>query len=142
MPLKLIIGRSKKIGEPNYGSRGATVGLEVEADVGLLNQPQQLHDRIAKLFRIANESIEQELNGGKAPTVATTVQGRIAAVTEAAAKPATGKQIRAIYALAKQSEIDVVDALQSRFGVERPEELSVIQASQFIDLLKPSANGK
>ena len=142
MPLKLIIGRSKKIGEPNYGSRGATVGLEVEADVGLLNQPQQLHDKIAKLFRIANESIEQELNGGKAPAGPTTAHGDLASESEVLTKPASGKQIRAIHALAKHCEIDVADALRSRFGVERPEELTVVQASQFIGLLKPSANGK
>ena len=32
MPLKLSIASSRKVGEPNYGSRGATVGLEMEVD--------------------------------------------------------------------------------------------------------------
>ncbi|MGZ0174755.1 MAG: hypothetical protein ACKVHE_35095 [Planctomycetales bacterium] len=30
MPMKLNVGLSRKIGEPNFGSRGASVNLELE----------------------------------------------------------------------------------------------------------------
>ena len=61
MPLKLNIAMSRKIGEPNYGSRGATVGLEMEVDSSLVDQPRQLHERIARLFRLAKQSVDREL---------------------------------------------------------------------------------
>jgi hypothetical protein len=41
MPVKLTIAVARKIGQPNYGSRGATVGLEIE-EVSFAEQPQQL----------------------------------------------------------------------------------------------------
>jgi hypothetical protein len=48
MPLKISINMSRKKGEPNYGSRGATVGLEMEENSSLVNQPQQLQEQLAK----------------------------------------------------------------------------------------------
>ena len=41
--LKIIIGHCRKIGEPNYGSRGASVKLELEADTALLADPNAGH---------------------------------------------------------------------------------------------------
>ena len=61
MPLKLNIAMSRKVGERNYGSRGATVGLEMEVDSSLVDQPRELHQRIARLFRLAKASVDREL---------------------------------------------------------------------------------
>ncbi len=36
MPMKLNVGLSRKVGEPNYGSRGASVNLELELDAALV----------------------------------------------------------------------------------------------------------
>ena len=63
MPLKLNVGLSRKVGEANYGSRGATVNLEIELESSLVSQPDQLHDRIRQLFRLAKSSVDDELNG-------------------------------------------------------------------------------
>jgi hypothetical protein len=63
MPLKINIAMSRKKGEPNFGSRGATVGLELEEDASLVNQPQQLHERLAKLFELAKEAVDRQLEG-------------------------------------------------------------------------------
>jgi hypothetical protein len=118
MPLKLNIAMSRKVGEANFGSRGATVGLEVETDTSLIDRPQQLYERIARLFQLAKESVDREL-----------------------APRATNKQIRAIHAIAKQYNLDLAAELHGRFAVERPDQLSLLEASQLIDAIRISTNG-
>ena len=61
MPMKLNVGLSRKVGEPNYGSRGATVNLELEVDSTLVAEPDRLQDRIRELFGLAKMSIDEEL---------------------------------------------------------------------------------
>jgi len=63
MPLKLNCGVCRKIGEADYGSRGASVNIELEVEADLVNSPQRLHDRIRQLFRLAKASVEEELTG-------------------------------------------------------------------------------
>jgi hypothetical protein len=70
MPLKLNIGLSKKVGDPNFGSRGATVNVEVEVESALANDPAKLQDRIRKVFSLVRSSVDEELNsshGNPAP---------------------------------------------------------------------------
>jgi hypothetical protein len=58
---------------------------------------------------------------------------------------ATASQVRAICGIAKRQKIDLSAALQDRFGVSRPDDLSIGQASEFIDAIKPqpsSAGGR
>jgi len=63
MPLKLNVGFSRKVGEANFGSRGASVHLELEAEMDLVREPEKLHEKIRHLFRLAKASIDDELNG-------------------------------------------------------------------------------
>jgi hypothetical protein len=135
MPLKLNIGVSRKIGEPNYGSRGATVGLEMELEANLISQPQRLQDRIAHLFRLANESVDRELTG-QMDHAANGSENGAAAGHEPAIRRATRRQVSAIYAMTKERQLDLTAELQGRFGVERPDGLSIIEASDLIDALK------
>ena len=134
MPLKLNFALSRKIGEPNYGSRGATVGLELEVDSNLIHQPQQLHSRIARLFQLAKASIDAELDGRPAA-------GEFAANGDSGVRSATVNQIRAIRAIADRQQVDLLEELRGRFHLERPEDLSLAQASELIDAIKPSTNG-
>lgn len=62
MPLKTTVSVSRKIADNNYGSRGASVGLEVELDSGLIQDPERFHDRIRQVFRLAQQAIDEELN--------------------------------------------------------------------------------
>jgi hypothetical protein len=52
---------------------------------------------------------------------------------------ATENQIRAIHAIAERRQVELSPLLRSEFGVERPDELSVMNASRLIDLLQASA---
>ena len=47
MPLKLNVGLNRKVGEPNYGSRGASINLELELDSAVIDSPDRLRDRFA-----------------------------------------------------------------------------------------------
>jgi len=62
MPVKLNIGLSRKVGEPNYGSRGASINLEVELDSGVLQDAAQLRERVRDLYQLARQSIDEELH--------------------------------------------------------------------------------
>ena len=139
MPLKLNIAMSRKVGEPNYGSRGATVGLEMEVDSNLIDQPRQLNDRIARLFHLAKASIDHELGcrskGSNSSSDAAAADG------ESMIRPATANQIRAIHAIASRQNLDLTEELRNRFGVYRTDDLSLEQASQLIDALKAMSNG-
>ena len=53
-------------------------------------------------------------------------------------KPATEKQVRAIRSIANRQHADL-DGLLREFGVDRPEDLSLKQASELIDTLKTAA---
>jgi hypothetical protein len=61
MPVKLNIGLSRKVGEPNYGSRGASIHLEVEMENGVLNDPALMRDRVQDLYALARQSVDNEL---------------------------------------------------------------------------------
>ena len=133
MPLKLNVGLSRKVGEANYGSRGATVNLEIELESSLVSQPDQLHDRIRQLFRLAKSSLDEELNGhgsGEQESRAT-----------ANGRPATQSQVQAIHAIADRQKTDLMGLLRGRYHIERTEDLSLKDASDLIDYLKGSANG-
>src|SRR6476659_8220366 len=93
MPLKLSIASSRKVGEPKYGSRGATVGLEMEVDSSLVDHPRQLHEKIRRLFRLAKQSVDLELGSPN------SAENRLSD-GEAETRPATHRQIRAIQAIA------------------------------------------
>ena len=61
MSVKLNIGLSRKVGEASFGSRGASINLEVELDNGVLNDPGQLRDRVQDLYMLARQSVDEEL---------------------------------------------------------------------------------
>ena len=137
MPLKLNVGLSRKVGEANYGSRGATVNLEIELESSLASQPDQLHDRIRQLFRLARSSVDAELNGHNSANNSGEQDGR----AKTNGRPATQSQVRAIHAISDRQKTDLVGLLRGPYHVECTEDLSLKQASDLIDHLKGSANG-
>jgi hypothetical protein len=54
-------------------------------------------------------------------------------------QPATANQIKAILAIARKQNTDVSTWLRQEYRVEQPEDLTIHQASELIDLLKSSS---
>jgi len=132
MPLTLTISLSRKVGEANYGSRGATVGLELETEASLVQRPAEFQQWAARLFRLARESVDRELaRPRQAANNGAAANGR-ASINSRATRPATANQLRALQAIAAERELDLPAELQDRFGVSRAEELSLSQASALI----------
>lgn len=63
MPLKLNVGLSKKVGEANFSSRGASVNTELELESALVDDPTKLKDRVRQVFDMIRASVDEELNG-------------------------------------------------------------------------------
>ena len=137
MPLKLSINFCRKVGEANYGSRGATVGLEMEAETSLVHQPDQLGDQVARLFRLARESVEREL--ARPPASAANGATRNGSATRPVARAATANQIRALHAIAGELSLDLASELRDRLGVGSADQLTLVEASELIDALKSAA---
>lgn len=149
--LKLNIGASKKVGEQNYGSRGASVNLEIELDTSLLTEPAKLQEKIRQLFGVARQSLAEELNGnGNGHSPSTTngngqsakqpanngTNGTNGASRNTTQRKATQSQVKAIHAIARNLRIDVSQFLNERFRVGKPDDLTIKEASQIIDDLK------
>ena len=145
MPLKLNVGLNRKVGEPNYSSRGASINLELELDSAVIDSPDRLRDRIRHLYSLANASINEELGIGAAPTNGTapahgsrvphTVQPNGQTVN-GTPRRATPSQIRALQAIARRLNLDLAWLLHQRFGVDAPDRLSVPDASRLIGELE------
>ena len=137
--LKIIIGRSLKVGEPNYGSRGASVHFEAEIDHGLIEQPQALRQKIRELFVQAQAAVREELHGPETNgTQRPATNGHQQPTTNGHQRPqrmATSSQLRAIHAIANRQRTNLSELLQE-LGIGRLEELSIGSASELIDRLK------
>lgn len=167
MPIKLNIGLSRKVGETNYGSRGASINLEVELDNGVLNNPGQLRDRVHDLYVLARQSVDEELqrpadagpsepshvNGNGHGRINGNANGNGHANGHASnsnghrngqhkrveVAGATQSQIRAIFAITKRQGRDPHQVINDRYRVHKMEELTIREASAIIDELKNGA---
>jgi hypothetical protein len=159
MPIRVNVGLSRKVGEPNYGSRGASVNIEAELDTALVSDPARLKDHLKHLFGLVRNALAEELNNHTsqqpAPAPKTTTPNGSAATPRhvtsgtppaqrSGTRMATAAQAKALWAISRQSGIDLRTVLREQFSVGRPEELSMSQASALIDDLKariPSQDG-
>lgn len=138
MPLKLSVGFSRKTGEANFGSRGASVGLEMELDASLVHQAESLHEQIRHLFQLARTAVEVQLELARVPADVPGRHGCRNGRQRSLAMPrlATSAQVHALHAIAESQGVDLASLLSSRFGLEQAESLSIGDASQLIDELK------
>ena len=142
--IKLNCGVSRKVGEPNYGSRGASVNVELELESATVQDPKLLHEKIRRLFALAKTSVDEELGlapaTGMPPTSHQPPNVPAPSHTGPASngnggRPATDSQLRAIWAISKQLGLDQ-DAEAHRMYQRPASQLSMPEASKLIDHLK------
>jgi hypothetical protein len=136
--LKLNVGLSKKIGESNYGSRGAAVNLELEVESALVEQPERLRERIRGLFAMATAAVDEELSG----VAASNGNGHGNGHRRDNTRKATASQARALHVIADRQRVDLAGLLRQRFGVDQAGDLSITEASALIDEMKSPVSGK
>jgi len=72
MPINVCVGFSRKVGEPNYGSRGASVHLEVELDRIAIDDPERFRSEIERIFEPARDAVDRELTSTPVALVGTS----------------------------------------------------------------------
>jgi hypothetical protein len=143
MAVTVNVGFSRKVGEPNYGSRGASVQLEVELDQAAIEHGEQLQAEIEKMFQRARDAVERELQRKPSPSSEgeAVLEGGCDSIksehhTTRVPRLATPYQIRAIQTIAENRGIDLNGLLETDFGTKTAEELTIVAASRLIDRLK------
>ena len=129
--LKLNAGCSRKVGDFNYGSRGASVNIELELESHLISDPDGIRKRIDGLFDLARQSVDDELNHQTQLTNNAAPNNGNRSV-----RYATQSQIRAINAISQRNQLDAAQIANQRYGVNDVAELTLQEASSLIDELK------
>jgi hypothetical protein len=144
--IKLNAGFSRKAGEPNYGSRGATVTIEVELDSGLIREPDALRRQVQHLFDLTRRSVDAELRRAgadelPAPAVERSASGH--RPERLLPQGATASQLATIRAMCSERRVDPDQLAKERFGLSGIDELTVREASLLINgLMCTSGNGR
>jgi len=143
--IKLNIATSRKVSDNHYGSRGGTVGIEVEIDSSLVGDSAKLQAQIRHLFELARRSLAEELQASGEPACVedshhhegANLNGNGAgnAVTAVPVRYASEKQLALIQGLLRKSKIPY-QPLLGECKVGSFNELTVQQASRMIESLK------
>ena len=168
MPLKLNVSVSKKVGQPDFGSLGASCSVEVELPHNIVfDDLEAFHRHARNVYVAATQAVNDELarhtssvatsNGHTTPSNGNGhtnghANGNAASngnghqtngngKARSNGRKATASQVRAIHAIASRQGLDLAQALHERYGIDRPEDLAISEASAMIDSLKAQANG-
>lgn len=156
MAMKIDVGVCKKIGLPDYGSAGSHCNITLEADISILNDPNEFQRRVRHAYELCRRSVEEELSGIKVQDNTTitpreTPHATLVPKTEYHQTkqtpsdnryPATAKQHQFIRRLAKgvkgldNNRLD--EYCQQEFG-KSAQQLSSQDASRLIDMLKDAS---
>jgi hypothetical protein len=148
MPLKLTVGLAKKVGQPNYGSLGASCGVEVELDNSLLGgDPGAFRARVRDAFVACRRAVDDELERLQAAPDGTRTNGGAehsgsngtGREDSRARRPATPRQLRTIVAIARRQRANLESLLRTEYGEASLEDLSLAEASRLIDGLRAAA---
>jgi hypothetical protein len=143
MPLKLSVGVSRKLGQPDYGSVGATCGAELELDAALLrDDPEEFDRRVRSAYAACARAVDAELARPAAPPARpASHEGHADAgpAGRAPGRPATPRRLRALGALARSRGVGPDELLAGR-GLDAGT-VSAAEASRLISGLRAAAAG-
>jgi len=155
MAVKLSVGLQRKVGLPEFGSLGASCHVEFEIDRSLLEHDLNgFHQKVSDAFVACRQAVHDQLATAKGPLVEVgsshpepkanhhgqaTTERPNGPIPRPGAGTITQSQLRAIHAISRRSHIDPAVLVQERFQVEKPESLSIREASRLIDELKRCA---
>lgn len=151
MPLKASIGLSRKVGQENYGSLGANCQLEIELDASLIGDAEAFHEKIQRLYAMANQAVNDQLNQQTANRNtngnghARPVNGRNGNGVNARPQddtdntPASNRQIKYLLDIARQRHqmnlAQTAEFCEQAVGTNDVYQLTRSQASTVIDKL-------
>lgn len=151
MPLRVNVGLSKKVGQPDYGSLGASCHVEFEADSGLLSTDlDAFHRQVKGAFIACKQAVQDELSRHQEETSTPPTSngnghrannGHTNGHSGSKGRPATASQVRALEAIGKRLQLDLSNWLLGKYGLRVPSQLSIADASAAIDELKSQTNG-
>lgn len=158
MAVKLSVGLQKKVGLPDFGSLGASCHVEFEIDRGLLEHDLDgFHRKVSDAFVACRQAVHDQLaaasdtktdlssaqpghapsrNGHPVASKTISQTGSNGHAHRSDAGTVTQSQLRAIHAISRRSRMDPAVLVRERFQVDRPEALSIREASSLIDELK------
>lgn len=158
MAVKLSVGLQKKVGLPDFGSLGASCHVEFEIDRGLLEHDLDgFHRKVSDAFVACRQAVHDQLAAASDTTteLSSAQPGHIPSrnghpvasktISQTGSnghshRPEVGtvtqSQLRAIHAISRRSRMDPAVLVRERFQVDRPEALSIREASSLIDELK------
>ena len=137
MAVKLSVGLQQKVGQPDYGSLGASCYLEFEIDRSLLESDRDgFQQQVRSAFAACQQSVNDQLTPPAQRTPSNGNGHSNGNPDRPAAGTATQSQVRAIFAIARRQRVDPQSLVQERFHRDRLEDLSIREASSLIDELK------
>ncbi len=150
MPLRLNVGLSKKIGQPDYGSLGATCHVEVELENSMLQQDlETFHKHVRNAYVACAQAVNDELarhqqgGNGEAPKAQPAQQpsgnGHQGNGNGTNGHRASQKQVDYLNQLARQIRglgIRQLETLADKMFGKPVADLTGLDASGLIDTLK------
>ena len=145
MGMKISVGLQKKVGQPNYGSLGASCHVEFEIDAAMIESNLDgFHNKVNGAYLACRQAVnaqlrqQEESGNGPGATAESRKQSQEGSLRTDPDRggTVTPNQLKAIYAITKRLRLNPQLLVNERFDCHVPEDLTFREASQLIDELK------